>query len=230
MLISCNQLFYRYPNTETDVFADLSFQLERPGFHALYGPSGVGKTSLARMISGDLAPTAGGIALGTKGAALYTINTERLPGWSSVYRHLVKTTPPARRDHLAQLSAVFGLNACRHRRFPQLSLGQKNRVNLLRYLMQDFGLLIMDESLANVDESTRERIILRIKSDFPDRSFLYISHNAMEVSRFCDHILVLGGTHGPSGAVLVDGLDLREAADGIGDRQDSVILEIMNAA
>ena len=194
MLISCNGLSYRYPDTDTDVFDNLSFHLERPGFHALYGPSGVGKTSLARMIAGDLAPNAGDVVLETGGSTHYTFNTERLPGWSSIHRHLVKTTPPERRDQLAELTAAFGLDACQRRRFPQLALGQQNRVNLLRYLMQDFGLLIMDESLANVDESTRERIILRIKSDFPDRSFLYISHNAIEVSRFCDHIVVLGGT------------------------------------
>ena len=48
-------------------------------------------------------------------------------------------------------------------RFAQLSLGQQNRTNLTRYLLQDFDLLIMDESLANVDELTKEKIILKIK-------------------------------------------------------------------
>ena len=60
------------------------------------------------------------------------------------------------------------------KRFNQLSLGQKNRINLIRYLVQDFQMLIMDESLANVDELTREQIILKIKLMFPDRLFLYI--------------------------------------------------------
>ena len=48
-------------------------------------------------------------------------------------------------------------------RFAQLSMGQCNRVNLVRYLLQTFGILIMDESLANVDEPTRQTIILQNK-------------------------------------------------------------------
>ena len=57
----------------------------------------------------------------------------------------------------------------------------------VRYLLQDFDVLIMDESLANVDELTREKIILKIKALFPERCFLYISHNVAEVARFCSH-------------------------------------------
>ena len=58
-------------------------------------------------------------------------------------------------------------------RFAQLSLGQQNRTNLTRYLLQDFDLLIMDESLANVDELTKEKIIQKIKEMFP-RSLLFV--------------------------------------------------------
>jgi hypothetical protein len=47
----------------------------------------------------------------------------------------------------------------------------------------------------NVDERTREQIILKIKSLFPDRFFLYISHNVIEVARFCRQVLVLRGAH-----------------------------------
>ncbi len=56
-------------------------------------------------------------------------------------------------------------------RFAQLSLGQQNRTNLTRYLLQDFDLLIMDESLANVDEITKEKIIQKIKEMFPNSLF-----------------------------------------------------------
>jgi ABC-type Mn2+/Zn2+ transport system ATPase subunit len=80
-------------------------------------------------------------------------------------------------------------------RYSQLSMGQCNRVNLLRYLLQDFSLLIMDESLANVDEPTRQAILYKIKSTFPETGFLYISHNVVEVSKFCDQIVVVRGTH-----------------------------------
>ncbi|WP_413836165.1 ATP-binding cassette domain-containing protein, partial [Desulfobacula sp.] len=90
------------------------------------------------------------------------------------------------------LIEIFELNDVLGSRFSKLSMGQQNRMNLIRYLMQDFDLLIMDESLANVDEKLRETIILAIKELFSDKMFLYISHNLMEVSKFCSQILVFG--------------------------------------
>ena len=87
---------------------------------------------------------------------------------------------------MEELVEIFGLSDCITSRFDQLSMGQQNRVNLIRYLLQDCDLLIMDESLANVDERTREKIILAIKAMFPERYFIYISHNVMEVAKFCD--------------------------------------------
>ncbi len=88
-------------------------------------------------------------------------------------------------------------------RFSQLSMGQQNRMNLVRYLIQDFDLLILDESLANVDEALRETIVLAIKEIFPAKLFLYISHNLMEVARFCKEILVLSRPGKGKGAVVV---------------------------
>jgi len=90
-----------------------------------------------------------------------------------------------------ELIETFGIEAIVASRFHRLSLGQQNRTNLIRYLLQDFDLLIMDESLANVDELTREKIILKVKTLFPERCFLYISHNVAEVAKFCCQILVL---------------------------------------
>ena len=163
MFLQAESLSLKYPNANNYVFRDLSFTLAEPGFNALFGPSGVGKTSLAKIITGDLKGYSGKLSGEGMRTLLYSYNLERLPGWSSVGNHLDKITPTARRDRRDELIDVFGLAELMGQRFSQLSLGQQNRVNLLRYLLQDFHLLIMDESLANVDEVTRERIILKIK-------------------------------------------------------------------
>ncbi|MFH1984541.1 MAG: ATP-binding cassette domain-containing protein [Pseudomonadota bacterium] len=229
MHLSCLNLTYSYPGSETAVFTDLSFSLPLPGFHALFGPSGVGKTSLAAILSGALEDYSGTVDADPAIAPLYTFNTERLPGWSSVGRHLEKVCSPAHHKQISSLAENFGITACLDKRFPQLSLGQKNRVNLLRYLTQDFHALIMDESLANVDESTRERIILEIKAMFPERGFIYISHNILEVARFCRKIVVLRGAGKSPASVVVDGLDTRKGQNPSHAEQDRVMLEIMNA-
>ncbi len=108
-------------------------------------------------------------------------------------------------------------------------MGQQNRMNLIRYLLQEFDLLILDESLANVDEVLRETIILSIKGLFPGKMFLYISHNLMEVAKFCRDILVLSEPVKQKGSFMVKG---RDYASGYTlDKQafDASMLEIMDA-
>ncbi len=109
-------------------------------------------------------------------------------------------------------------------------MGQKNRINFLRYLVQDFDLLIMDESLANVDEHTRETILFSIKEIFPNTLFLYISHNIIEVSKFCKEILVFRGMGKTPPIKLVLGQNL--CANQHLDQQafEKTMLEIMNAS
>jgi len=108
-------------------------------------------------------------------------------------------------------------------------MGQQNRINLIRYLLQDFDLLIMDESLANVDEKSRERIILKIKSMFPNKMFLYISHNLMEVSKFCRDILVFSAPEKRDQTRVVTGEDYCNGFTDNKDRLGETMLEIMNA-
>jgi len=230
MLIECNNIYFRYPNSSMDVFHDLSFQMKTPGFHALFGPSGVGKTSLARILVGDITDYSGSIRSEGMQNLLYSYNLERLPDWSSVGNHLEKITPTSLRDRKNELIAAFDMTQTMKLRFSQLSLGQQNRVNLIRYLLQDFHLLIMDESLANVDERTREKIILRIKDMFPEAYFLYISHNVIEVSKFCKEILVFRNCTKSPQVVTVNGRDHKVGETVDKDHLEQTMLEIMHAS
>jgi ABC-type bacteriocin/lantibiotic exporter with double-glycine peptidase domain len=230
MQIECHNLTFRYPGADTAVFEDLSFRMTGPGFHALFGPSGVGKTSIARMLIGDLDACSGALQTGGIDRILYSYNLERLPGWSAVGKHLERITTPAQRDKKEHLVDLFGMAPYLESRFAQLSLGQKNRINLIRYLLQDFQMLIMDESLANVDERTREKIILNIKALFPNKFFIYISHNIVEVSKYCRQILVLAGAGHQRPAMMVQGQDQQAGQVMVRQRLETTMLEIMNAA
>jgi ABC-type multidrug transport system ATPase subunit len=230
MHIDFDRICFRYPNSTGDLFNDLSLHIAAPGFHALFGPSGVGKTTLARMLSGAVAGFSGAIRTEGVRQVFYTYNLERLPGWSGVREHFVEPTPAVNRVRMEELIAVFGIEACVGARFNRLSMGQQNRTNLVRYLLQDFDVLIMDESLANVDELTREKIILKIKALFPERCFFYISHNVAEVARFCSQILILRGVSKAPQVVSVQGTDLTEGAVPIPERLERVMLEIVHAA
>jgi ABC-type multidrug transport system ATPase subunit len=230
MKLTCRNITYRYPNAEHPVLDGLSFTIDRPGFHALFGPSGVGKTSLAKIITGNIPDYSGEIVFRGEMRALFTYNFERLPDWSVVGRHLEKITPPEQTALKDDLVAAFGLGEIKGKRFSSLSLGQKNRINLIRYLVQEFDLLVMDESLANVDEPTRESILLKIKALFPNRYFLYISHNVSEVSKFCRQILVLRDAAKQPQAILVPGRDAMTDRPPESAAVEKTMLEVMNAS
>ena len=230
MLIEFKDISYKYPGAVNEVFKDLTCDISTPGFHALFGPSGVGKTTLAKMMIGGVNDFSGEISTSGIDHILYTYNLERLPGWSSVREHLQATTPDAGQNRIDELVKAFGLAECMQSRFARLSLGQQNRTNLARYLLQDFDLLIMDESLANVDEVTKEKIILTMKTIFPDRCFLYISHSVVEVAKFCRQILVLRGQHRNPQTVSLLGQDHTDGKALIKKNLEQTMLEIVNAA
>jgi ABC-type nitrate/sulfonate/bicarbonate transport system ATPase subunit len=229
MQLEFKDINYKYPGSSNEVFKNLTCAITAPGFHALFGPSGVGKTTLAKMMTGEIGGFSGEISAREIHRILYAYNLERLPGWSSIQDHLTATTPDSNKGKINELVTAFGLEACMHSRFTQLSLGQQNRTNLARYLLQDFDLLIMDESLANVDEFTKENIILKMKAMFPHRCFLYISHNVVEVAKFCKQILVLRSLHKTPQTVSIRGQDYSNGKLPANSDLERAMLEIVNA-
>ncbi len=229
MRLECNGLSFTYPGSDTRVIDQLTFSMTGPGFYAVFGPSGVGKTSFARLLTRHRDLPDQPVKTPGIDTILYTYNLERLPGWSSAGRHLDQVCPPDRQDLKKELIELFSLEPVLDARFSQLSMGQQNRMNLIRYLLQDFDLMILDESLANVDEKLRRIILPAIKERFAHKMFLYISHNLMEVARFCKEILVLAGPSRNMSSRLISGLN--EASGGRVDKSalDRVMLEIMNA-
>lgn len=230
MSLELINISYTFPGAARALFKDLALTLAEPGLHALFGPSGVGKTTLAKIATGAIQGYSGELQARNMPHLLYSYNMERLPGWAGVGTHLEKIISADQNAKKDEIIKDFGLEKCMPARFSQLSLGQQNRVNLVRYLLQEFQLLIMDESLANVDEITRGRILLKIKAMFPEAYFLYISHNVIEVSKYCKNIFVLRSPDKNPQITQIAGQDYRGRPTINQKDLEHTMLEIMNAS
>jgi len=208
--INCNNISFSYGHKPSILFDGISFTYNGPGFHSLFGESGVGKSTMAKIISGMIVPHKGGIDCQKVTNIMYSTNQERFPGWQTIASHYNSVLPVHKHDLWKSMMSDFGIDHCHHSRFDQLSLGQQNRVNLIRYLLQDEPVLIMDESLANVDEHMREKIILLIKNQFPEKCFIYISHHVREVCKFCDQIVVLRHPKKKPQVISMKGQNIRD--------------------
>jgi len=233
MYISCKNLTFRFLEKEDYVFKDLNFHMTGPGFHALFGHSGTGKSTFAKILSSNhfsfSHEISGNISINPIRKPMYSYNQERFPKWQTIRTHFNQVIAKSYLEKVDELVQSFGLHLCYDSRFDQLSQGQQNRANLIRYLLQDFDMMILDESLANVDEKNRLQIILHIKKIFPQRMFIYISHNVREIAYYCDQIAILRDVNNTPQLILLKGHNAFETPVPQ-DELERTMLEIVHAS
>jgi len=234
--IAAQNISFGYKEADFPLFETLSFKITSPGFYSLFGFSGCGKSTLARILAGMLKPEKGTVETRGLNRILLAYNTERFPGWLTVGEHV--TAVASEEAHPRGLDFFIhelGLQEVVDKRYFRLSMGQKNRANLLRYLVQDFDMLICDEVLANVDEPSRNHILALVKELFSrEKLILYISHNVEEVCFFSKKVFVVPAGEGRiKRLVEVSGIDGAQRAGASRKQEENLqatMLEVLRAA
>lgn len=160
---------------------------------ALLGPSGVGKTTLLRIIAGLDRDFAGTRAVPDRLAMVFQEPT--LLPWRTALTNLTLPTG-ATRAEAAALMAQVGL-AGREAAYPrQLSLGQQRRLSLARAFAARPGILLMDEPFASLDEATRDRMLdLTVQLlDSSGAGLILVTHDPAEAARLSARPLTLSGS------------------------------------
>lgn len=176
----------------TPVLGPIAFTLARGETLALTGPSGIGKTTLLRLIAG-LDP-AEGADIRRSGTLSVVFQEPTLLPWRSALDNLTLTTGIGR-DEAAQWLAEVGLRGMGERFPNRLSLGQQRRLALARAFAARPAVLLMDEPFASLDAETAARmrdLFARLRAARPVATLL-ISHDAAEVAQLADRELRLGG-------------------------------------
>jgi len=187
------------------VFSGVDLDLPAGRFQILLGPSGCGKTTLFNTLTGVIPKDAGTITwqdepvphLGNLCA--YMHQKDLLLPWFSLMDNALL---PARtrgkdmaaaRDRAGQLLIRLGLGGYEFHRPDQVSGGMRQRCALVRTLMFDRDLILLDEPLSALDAITRQRqqhLLLLLQTEFA-KTILMITHDVDEALLLADDIFVL---------------------------------------
>lgn len=185
----------------------ISFRLERGKVLGLLGPNGAGKTTTIHMLVGLTLPDGGRISYFGRDLHKYrreclqrinftsSFNTlqGRISVWENlrVFADLYSVKDPAKRVH--ELAEAFEIEDLLPQRFLTLSAGQKTRVNLVKSLLNDPEIILMDEPTASLDPDIADRTMGILESLKATRnlSMVYTSHQMDEVARICDEVIFM---------------------------------------
>ncbi|MFV0386766.1 ABC transporter ATP-binding protein [Paracoccus sp. (in: a-proteobacteria)] len=187
----------------------VSFQVAPGEIHALLGENGAGKSTLVKMIYGLVRPDQGRMFLNGQPHRPTDPRAARVAGVAMVFQHfslfdaltvaeniaLGMENPPPRRELAARITRVshdFGLPLNPARRVVTLSAGERQRVEIIRCLLQNPRLLIMDEPTSVLTPQEAELLFatLRILAG-QSTAILYISHKLDEIRSHCDRATIL---------------------------------------
>lgn len=200
------------------LFSDTTWRLGPGDRLGLLGVNGSGKTTLIRLLTGDLQPDTGVVETGTTvRIALLSQDTAEIPGHLRVQESLREvrqsTTTSAGKEFTAgQLCERFGFRGARAGTLVKnLSGGERRRLQLMRLLMNEPNVLILDEPTNDLDIDT-----LTALEDLLDNwpgTLIVVSHDRYFIERVCDNVYAVGQAglnHLPGGVEQY--LNLRTAA------------------
>jgi len=206
-LLSLKGLTKTYPGVRAN--QDITFDIRAGEVHALLGENGAGKSTLVKTIYGLVRPDEGTMTLAGAPYAPHEPRAARAAGVAMVFQHfslfdaldvaeniaLGMERPPALRDlatRIREVSDRYGLPLDPARIVGDLSAGERQRVEIIRCLLQEPRLLIMDEPTSVLTPQEVHILFETLrKLRANGTAILYISHKLEEIRALCDHATIL---------------------------------------
>jgi len=206
-LLAINHLSYSYHSLaqETAALTDINFQVHEGEFLAIVGPSGCGKSTLLSLIAGLIAPSSGRILINGKEAKEagknigYMLQKDHLLDWRTTLKNLTlgleiqhKLTE-ASYIMINEMLETYGLITFKDAKPCELSGGMRQRAALIRTLLLEPDILLLDEPFSALDYQTRlevsDDIYNIIKKE--EKTAILITHDISEAISMADRVLVL---------------------------------------
>jgi NitT/TauT family transport system ATP-binding protein len=206
---------YRTQDGEVETLRPLDFGIRAGEFVSVVGPSGCGKSTLMKMVAG-LLPISGGELLlsghpvqGPQTNVGIVFQSALLLPWRSVFDNIllqaeIRGLPmDAARERTRALMKMAGLAGFENKYPWQLSGGMQQRVAILRALLHDPPVLLMDEPFGALDAMTREKMNLELQRIWmaAGKTVLLITHSIPEAIFLSDRVFVMSERPGRIDAV-----------------------------
>jgi ABC-type uncharacterized transport system ATPase subunit len=188
---------------------NIDFAIKPKEIHALLGENGAGKSTLVKILYGALQPTAGEIRWKGKAVTIPNPAAARKLGIGMVFQHfslfealtvaenialaLTETLPMGDlKKRITAVSTEYGLTLNPDSMIADLSVGERQRVEIVRCLLQEPELIIMDEPTSVLTPQEADDLFVTLKRLASEGvSVLYISHRLEEVRAICHHATIL---------------------------------------
>lgn len=211
-LLKVDHLGFSYHNLsgETKALEDVSFSIEEGEFVAIVGPSGCGKSTLLSMIAGLIEPSSGDIYidgkdLKTSGKNIgYMLQKDHLLEWRSTLKNITlgleiqHKLKESSYVMINELLKTYGLLAFKDAKPKELSGGMRQRAALIRTLLLEPDILLLDEPFSALDYQTRLEVSDDIWSIIQKekKTALLITHDISEAVSMADRIIILSNRPG----------------------------------
>lgn len=202
-ILECRDICFSYHNLkgETKALDHISFQVDRGEFIAIVGPSGCGKSTLLSIIAGLLKPESGEILLNQANDIQigYMLQQDHLLEWRSIWKNVLLgpeitgTLTKEKEDLANHLLNDYGLYKFKDKKPSELSGGMKQRAALIRTMVMEPALLLLDEPFSALDYQTRLTVSADIGSIIRKSRItaILITHDLSEAISLADRILVM---------------------------------------
>ncbi len=190
---------------------DVHLTLNSGEIHALLGENGAGKSTLVKMIYGVLKPDAGHIAWKGQRVSINTPACARRLGIAMVFQHFslfdsltvfenialgmdIRENPVDLRQEITEISRRYGLPLNPDQHVYTLSVGERQRIEIIRCLLQNPALLVMDEPTSVLTPQEVDKLFETLRRLAAEgMAILYISHKLDEIKALCSHATILRG-------------------------------------
>lgn len=177
---------------EKKVFKDVSFDVERSKKIAIIAPNGVGKTTLFNVIVGKLPLQTGSIELGHNVQAVVfdQDQTAALDLEKTILENIQQACPKILEQKIRSFagSFLFGKDAI-NKKIKVLSGGEKNRVGMMKVLLQNANLLLLDEPTNHLDIQSKDILLTALQAH--QGTIIFVSHDHDFVSNLATDIIEL---------------------------------------